>query len=389
MKKEVNFYISILADFLNERKTEPVNEIDWKLLCDYALSQNTNGIVYYQCKDFIIEPYRSALMKNYMAEIYAYGNRMNLTREIEKAFNDNNVTYCLVKGPVVAANYPIPALRTMGDSDFVVNDKTKEKAYSLMEELGYELKFSLNERAYFKNHLEFEVHHSLTYELDEDNLETKFCQRVWDYVKDNKLDSSYHFIFLLLHLKKHLITEGVGFRQFMDLAVEIKKSELDWDFINEEVEKMNLTKFMNVCLSLTYRWFDIKAEREIIPVEEEFFNESTLKILNNGVHGFDDEDNMATPAFKAMSRDGDVNTFSKIKYMLQLYFPPFEYFRNDVNYEFLRKRPYLLPCAWIYRFYLSLKNNNAMTEIKRSLKGLFMSKKEIDRRKSNNDNWGL
>jgi len=389
MNNDIKFYINVLSDFINERKTKPTENIDWEKIKEYAYNHNTNGIVFYQCRDFMPKEIYVHFNSLYMAEIYSYGKRINLTRSISDSFIKNNITYCLLKGTIVSSNYPIPALRTMGDSDFLVKQENIEKAYKLMDELGFTLEASLNERAYYKNNLEFEIHYSLNYEKDISDSEIDFYNSAFNYINNNVLDKSYHFIFLLLHLKKHLLNAGIGFRQFMDLAVEIKKSDLDWNFIYKEIDKMNLTKFMNTCLFLTYEWFGIKNDREIVSLDKSFIEEATLKILKNGVQGFSDKENNENTAFNKISDGKKVNFFSKTKYIMELYFPSYDYFKNDVNYRFLQNKKYLLPIAWIYRFYLSIKNNNALFEIKRSIKGIFMSKKEIEKRKSNKDNWGL
>jgi len=383
MNKEELFYINLLADHLNQRKTEAVFDLDFKRLYEIGISQNTSGIIYTQIKDFIPNEDKKNFTNSYMSEIYNYANRISITNEIKDNFNKQHIRYTLVKGPVVAELYPTPCLRTMGDSDFVVYEDDIDKAYKVMDELGFTCEASLHERAYYKNNMEVEIHDRLSY--GDDEKEINFSNRLWDYVKDNNIEDSYHFVYLLIHLKKHILEMGVGFRQFMDLGVMMKNNKLDYNFINDEIEKLNLKKYYDVCLALVDKWFGIKCN-EVIKLEDDFIEKETLKIFKNGVHGFENDDNKINTSMNQI-KDGKLS--SKIKYMFNLYFPPYDYFIRDLNYKFLINKKYLLPIAWLKRFYLSLKSTNVLWEIKRSFSSFFMSKKDIEKKNDDLKKWGL
>ena len=74
-------------------------------------------------------------------------------------FNDNEISFVILKGTSAAIYYPSPTLRTYGDIDFLVPDVHSETAINLLSDSGYRLDHS-NERHYVfeKNGMEFELH---------------------------------------------------------------------------------------------------------------------------------------------------------------------------------------------------------------------------------------
>jgi len=391
MSKEELFYIQTLKDFIHGNKTTVVNDLNWQDINSLAISQNTNGIVFYQCKDFIPKEYLNQFNSLYMSELYNYGMRVNYTNEIKNAFENNNIDYFLVKGLELSKYYSIPALRTMGDSDFIVKDELKEKAYSLVEGLGYSIYDGGNEKIYYKNKIEVEIHHKLLYADDANKKEeVEFFEDMFDHVQNNKLDPSYHFIFLIFHLKKHILRMGCGFRQFMDLAIIAKNEKLNWNYINDSLNKLNLLKFKNVSMSLVYKWFDYKFEDSLLDLDDDFYEQTTLNILKNGVHGWDNEENDLNLAALSLNNTKDQSSVKqKVSYLFMRYFPSYDKLRNNSTYSFVNNKPYLLPVAWLYRFYLSIKNKKAAREVFKTFKGVSISKQEANKRLNTLEKWGL
>jgi len=389
LRREDKFYIQILKDFIHGDKTTLVENIDFKIIIDYGKTQNTNGIVFYQCKDFIPKEYLASANSYYASEIYAYGIQTNLTRTITNKLKENEIDHFVIKGPVVSKYYPINALRTMGDSDIVVKEKDLAKACDIMLELGYKEENSEKEIAFFKDGKEVEIHTHLIYPSKKrSNEEIELCDRCWNYVKDNNLDETFHFMYLLLHLKKHLYGIGIGIRQFVDLALMMKNCQIDYAFIDQEFTKLNLLKFKNVTLSLISKWFDVGSQ--LVEISDEFYEEATLKILKNGVHGFDNQDNKLNDTFMSMSgKDNKLDGRGKGHYLSEMFFPKYEVMIKMEKYQFLKDRKYLLPIAWVYRFILSLINNKAFKQIKETLTNSFFLNSEMKKRQKERDNWGL
>lgn len=53
-------------------------------------------------------------------------------------------------------------------------------------------------------------------------------------------------MFLLQHARQHILWEGIGYRRFMDMAIVIGNiPSLDWVFITESAQKVELNDFLN------------------------------------------------------------------------------------------------------------------------------------------------
>ena len=86
-----------------------------------------------------------------------------------KMLAEHNIPCVILKGAAVAVYYPKPSLRTMGDVDFLVPRSQFDAAMKLMESNGYVyshgkgddggLAFQSRHIGYFKNGIEFELHH--------------------------------------------------------------------------------------------------------------------------------------------------------------------------------------------------------------------------------------
>ena len=185
-----------------------------------------------------------------------------------------------------------------------------------------------------------------------------------------------------MHLRKHLLNHGAGVRQFMDIAVFTKayQNEMDWDWIEEKLEELDLTRFAQMCYTFLYRWFGFPSPMEMQEISEELYESSTQRILENGVFGFQSSDDSTALASYAAVQGG---VFGKIWYLLQTIFPPYALMQTMTEYRFVIGRPLLLPAAWVYRFILVAKRGR----IRIGLKGVQV--KTNQDRMSMIKSWGM
>lgn len=130
-----------------------------------------------------------------------------------------------------------------------------------------------------------------------------FFNDCWKYVEDGAVDPSFHFLFLLLHLRKHFINMGVGFRQFMDVAV-LEREELNWPWIEKKLRELELWAFAEKVFALNEVWFGVAPPLGIEPVDQSFIGEATELILRNGVFGFDNKENKHNVAVNIVKSEG-------------------------------------------------------------------------------------
>ena len=232
-----------------------------------------------------------------------------------------------------------------------------------------------------------ELHHRLIYGY---NMELEAIQawgdKVWEYTffqKDTvqgKLDLTYHFIYVLLHLRKHMIGEGVGFRQFMDVAVLALQPGINWEQAKFWLNELHLVKFSQICFAFCQRWFDIQIPTDKLELKEDLYNESTERILAGGVFGANNKEYTENAIFNEVR-------FAKstsIKALCCRFFLPYNEMCRIPYCKFLGGRPYLLPVAWCWRLMYRIYTGNLIP----LLKGAF-DNETIRKKEERLSRWGL
>ena len=391
MDKRENFFISILSDHINKRKTNPVSDIDWGEISTWAHNHQVEGIVYYQCREFMPDNVMNLFQLHYLTTIVSYKKREQVLREIGDAFQHSDIQHLTIKGMNLANYYPFPPLRTMGDLDILIHKDDKGKAKIALETIGaknvednpdYDWTF------WYKN-VFLELHHSLLYEeIVTVDKQARFFNNYWQYVKDGVLDSSFHFLYLLVHLRKHLMNKGAGFRMFMDIAVMAqKKPNMDWGWIENKLLELDLLKFARVCFALIERWFGVYVPLEIPKLDELFLEKATQKIIADGVFGFQNPNNQGNSAVNELASNGRVDLSARLRMIMRKLFPSYKSMENSPYYHFVRGKVWLLPIAWGYRILRLLTHQ---TESVDTIMGRVMTSKQvIDAREMELREWGL
>lgn len=370
------FFVKMLSDHLNRVETEIPYEIDWNEILRLAKSHQVEGIVYHQCKVYMPIDVRAVFDVITSSTFYYYVNRRAALREITQRLVENEIQYITVKGFDVAKYYPIPAYRTMVDCDILVHRQDMVATMDLMRNLGYS--GIENDKAdsweCVKNNLSFEIHDRLVSDADFlEPYQERFFNEYDPYVLNGTLDWNFHFLFLIMHLRKHFMNSGVGIRQFMDLAVLIKNChDLDWRWIQEKLAELDLLRFAQSCFILVGEWFgvDMPFGCESTNMERGFYEQVTDRILRNGTFGNDYDKNRGNFERNILIKSKGYLIVRRIKLVFRNAFPSYGYMRTYPRCNYVDGRPYLLLFAWIHRlhYYSVRKNKNT---IKRVMKGAF------------------
>ena len=366
--------IQLLSDHLNgARSAAAVSPED----IDLAASHQLLPIVYYQTKD-------ASAHRAFLQSICSYTQRSALLQQIDEAFLE--IPYYTVKGLSMARYYPVPQLRTMGDCDIIVHECDKERAKEALLSIGFsyeEMEWDDMEWHFSKQGLEFELHHSLLYDETVNTEPQKaFAARAWEHEHDHELDVNFHFVYALIHLKKHLLNRGVGLRQFMDLAVMSKNAALDRDVIADYLKQLELEYFAGVCSALCTEWFGIALPVESAEINDEFFSLATETILANGVFGFDNPENLENGLLNSIDKHGKFPLiFSKL-------FPSYKTCCITPKYKWIKGKPYLMPVLWLYRPFAVLFAGRLKDEMTH-IADVVGSDEKIESRKRVLAAWGL
>ena len=364
MTNEQSFFITALSDHLHGRKTAAPEGLDLDTLYTLAQMQQLCGILYAQTKAEEFE-------RSFYMEVHRAVNRRKLLAAIHCAFNENGIPYILIKGTEIARFYPQPELRTMTDSDILVHYADKERAHALLLSMGFSFD---NDWGYWKEGLHFELHDRLLYDeaVNPERMKA-WTERVWEYAEPEEgvryaLSNEFHLVFLLLHLRKHFMNSGVGFRQFMDVAV-LSRQPIDWERVSAFLSELGLETFAGTCFGLCKLWFHGETPFDAA-LPEAFVNKAAEQIFAGGVFGFFDKENRGNQVKYQLETQSGFSIF------IRKVFAPYSALRGSKKYSFLDGKPYLLPLAWVYRFFLAIKEKRVSSTAKRVLLPLTVTRDE-------------
>lgn len=364
MNKEQIFFLQILSDFVHNTETEKQYGLDWSKIMTYAEKHELSGIVYRQCKKQLPEYERLKLEKSCAAECFLYVNQKSQYKAVAAQLSGKNIRFIPVKGLQIAQYYPEPACRTMGDIDLVIDKEQLFAIDTVFKQNGFVLEKSTeHEWDYRKKSFYYELHGSL-YESDDPHRRkaVEFYSDLWDHTYrspegEHLLDWNYHFVYLLQHIRQHLLWEGIGFRQFLDLAVLISQIEFDWHYISYSCQTIGLYDFLCTCLAFVNRWYNIS-----VPVRrdfsEAFYEQVTEKVFADGVFGFDNDINKIYAVRSEAEKSAHSLLFVKMKLACRMMFPSYSQMAANEKFKFIKGRPFLLPVAWVYRAWYAIKHRD-------------------------------
>ena len=168
-----------------------------------------------------------------------------------------------------------------------------------------------------------------------------------------------HLLYLILHAYKHFVRSGIGLRQFCDIGLWAREyhDEIDWQRLYEQCASVHAATFALAAFRIAKDYLGIEFGLPA-PWDDSIDVEPLLHdTLCGGVYGSNDytrlhSSTVTLNAVKA-SRTGEKSS------VLSTVFPRREYLEH--RYPYLKKRPYLLPVAWMQRIahYASEKQNAA------------------------------
>lgn len=190
---------------------------------------------------------------------YRYVQYRQAISEIAGFFNNHGYKMMVLKGYACSLNWPKPEHRPCGDIDIWQFGKQKEADELLKKEKGIKVDNSEHHHTIFfwgdfkvENHYDFINVHARKSNRD---LETLFKKLGEDdsYIIEINNERVYlpspnlHALFLIRHLAAHFTSTSVTLRQVLDWAFFVEKhtKEIDWNWLEVELEKLHLSDFVN------------------------------------------------------------------------------------------------------------------------------------------------
>ena len=177
-----------------------------------------------------------------------------------------------------------------------------------------------------------------------------------------------HLLYLILHAYKHFVRSGIGLRQFCDIGLWAREyhAEIDWQRLHDQCASVHAATFATAAFRIASDYLSIEFDLPA-PWDGSIDVEPLLHdTLCGGVYGSNDytrlhSSTVTLNAVKA-SRTGEKSS------VLSTVFPKREYLER--RYPYLKKRPYMLPVAWVQRIahYASEKQSGADNSASGSIK---------------------
>lgn len=350
MNKEEKFLLELCTSYLDDSIPES-EDVDWKSFYKLAKAHNLIGIchcVFNKNKELSVpNGVRKLFMDKFFDLVYIYECQSAALKDVESCLTSAEIAYILFKGSVLRNLYPVPESRSMGDIDILINENNRERAKAVLENSGFEC-YAPNGtvREFKRNNIILEVHTKIISEFGDDAFNDAFENSVFDGFS-GELNDDYHFAYLIAHIAHHFKFYGAGLKLILDLAVMLKKRNINLDRVLSILKEIKLDVFAKEILTVCFRWFSVGRD----------YGNNTAKtedyLLKCGAFG-DLQDNKAAIVVRKNLEDG--KSYSSFRTKLRLAFPPYSKLKNIPYIRFIEDRPWLTPYAWIYRFYYNVKN---------------------------------
>ena len=279
--------------------------------------------------------------------------------------NKEKVAFAPLKGYVMKQLYPSSYMRTMSDLDLLIKNEDTNIFRELLKSNGYAVvSTNIEEDAFVKNNILIEVHRILVGE--EYKWMYQYYKNSWELVVKQcnyqyQMTNENFYIYHIAHLAKHYMHAGIGIRFILDAYIIAEKyTHMNWEYINNELEKLKLNKFHNNLICIINKWFTGEKIIDKVIIDMEKY------IFGSGVYGnIENEEITQYEKYKGMK---------KIIHYKDVIFPSLKIM--SASYPVVEKEPWLMPIFWVVRIINKLRNPYVAINV---LKG----KKNDDVHKSN------
>ena len=279
---------------------------EWERLYETASQQAVLGVVYDGLSTLPAElqPERTLLLQWFMQVVRIENNNRKINQAItrfDSEMRSLGIEYMLLKGPGVATFYPNPLHRQTGDIDIFLLTPEADRAANLWAEVeGSEHSVSVKHTGFRWNDVSYELHHRT------DDLHNPFvCHKAELHRRQCAAESGpttvsinghdiatlapeANFFYMMMHIFSHLMTGGIGLRQFCDCALYIAAHEGQFD--NQRLQALfqsvGLTRFADAFAAILTDYLDLAPN--LIPYayqSDELAEEMLRDIMAGGNFG--------------------------------------------------------------------------------------------------------
>ncbi len=354
---ENQLFFELIACFINEREPQIEDPIHWEIIDKIAQRHGLVPVIAYLNSQYLFcqdTAWKEKWNQVFLRTIYWQSNRAWEFEQLSISLSEQKIKHLPMKGWYLKELYPIPELRTYGDIDFLILMEDRDRCDKLMRRLNYHVGDTIEPTFSYRKNMEYYEVHTNIMDCNMDgrtDMQTYFAE-AWNNASlvsgyCYKPNLEFHFIYVIVHLAKHIYAAGAGLRMYLDVALMIKKcgQDMDWRYVEEEFGKLHLTDLYHTVMQAVSQWFEVALPVEIPDVQKSTLDYLAMYTLEGDLFGKTNDRWLIQRRnkeckFENVFIEDDDSLISRI-------FPSADYVGR--RYAFVRRYPWLLPVGWMLR----------------------------------------
>lgn len=208
---------------------------------------------------------------------------------------ENGLQAVLLKGADIARLYPNPEYRVSGDTDILIRPGDESKVSSFLENHGYSVSPRSKNDHHFKAvhpagglmevHVRLYSRNTQKYILGDEQLYNEpYVKAKIEGYEVLTLGINDGLMYLTAHYIKHLVNEGGGVRQMLDLLLYMRRynDEIDWERYNEVLKKLKYDVIIDVIKTIGAQYWGFDYPVKYPEFAEMLLNDSE----EGGIFGY-------------------------------------------------------------------------------------------------------
>lgn len=344
---------------------------DPAVLIPAAQMQNLLPLLAYMNKKhrlFSDENTNAVLNRQLRQTIFLHNQRYTAFEELSTSLSEQGIDHLPVKGWYLRHLYEVPELRTFGDIDVLIRREDRQRVHGLMVSMGFSVQTDWEPTYTYRRGAElYELHTNLMEaSLDGRSDLPAYFADAWSHAhvvsgRRFEPEKSFHFLYTLCHLAKHLYAGGAGLRMYLDAALFLQRHgrELDWEGIRREMAALKLPEFLDTVLTCCESWFGVTAGCDFH--RSEAADELLTYTLDADLFGKLRDNSVV----QMRNRRETAASGGKVSAVKRILFPPYEALVK--RYTYIEGKKWLIPAALLHRAAVNLKNLPARSKTIRTI----------------------
>lgn len=332
---------SIIKNVIEDAKTN-ISENDIMQIYEFAKMHRMENFVFRFLEKMGTADKYPNICENYMRYISIDANQEYYLNHILAIFEINGINHMALKGSVIKYIYPTPELRESADIDIWIEPNDAKRAKQLLDAEGFKtVKYGIS------NHDVYCINNIIYVELHKELVSKKFqwygicnsivrdCKKEDGYNYRYKMSDEDFYVFMLIHMAKHILYGGAGIRLVLDVWVYLRTYRLNQERLAVRLKEADLLMFDKTVKLLCDYWFNDKQVTDAGVLRLSDY------MIHSGWNGTSEQVKLTNSI-----RESENNHTHLHRYVKSIFWSKN---KMAVRYPILNKFPVLLPAMWVHR----------------------------------------